>query len=58
MKTYTVLIEETSSKTVEIEAESRDEAWNMVSNEWSDEKYVLDSGDFQHVEFFILGDES
>jgi hypothetical protein len=49
MKTYTVLIEETSSKTVEVEAESRDEAWDMVSNDWSDEKYVLDSSDFSNM---------
>ena len=51
MKTYQVTITETLKMTVEIEAENRLEAEQMVSDNWRNSEYLLDADHFQGVEF-------
>ena len=51
MKTYKVKITETLEKVVEVEAEDRDEAEQIVSDAWHNSEYVLDAEDFKGVEF-------
>ena len=49
MKTYMVTITETMQKTVEVEANSREEAERMVEQRWYDSEYApghLDRVDF------------
>ena len=40
MKTYMVTITETMQKTVEVEANSREEAERMVEQRWNDSEYA------------------
>ena len=46
MKTYKVKITETLEKVVEVEAEDRDEAEQIVSDAWHNSEYILDAEDF------------
>ena len=50
-KKFDVEITETLQRTVSVEADSREEAENMVIEAWNDEVYVLDSKDFVGVDF-------
>ena len=43
MKTYKVKITETLEKEVEVEAEDRDEAVQIVSDAWHNSEYILDA---------------
>ena len=50
-KHYNVTITETLVMKVEVEAESKDEAEQLVSDAWHDSEYVLDADNFTGVEF-------
>lgn len=50
---YTINIEEILSRIVEVEADSEEEAENKVREQYRNEDIVLDSSDFQGVEFYI-----
>ena len=51
MKTYEVTITETLQKTVEVEANSREEAERLVEQKWNDSEYILDADFFVGVDF-------
>lgn len=51
MKTYQVEIKETLCMTIEIEAESAQQAEALVQEAYSKEEYVLDAEHFTGVEF-------
>jgi hypothetical protein len=51
MKTYSVTITETLQKTVEVEANSREQAEGMVHVQWDNSEHVLDSDNFKAVSF-------
>lgn len=53
---YKVLITETLQKTVIVEAGSEQEAHTRVSDAWKNAEYILDSDNFQGVEFHVLGE--
>ena len=50
-KTFAVTITETLALTVEIEADSREEAESMVAEQYHNEDYILDAQHFKGVEF-------
>ena len=56
-KTYNVEITETLRKVVQIEAESAEEARQIVSERWKASEYVLYPEDFENVEFHTLTKE-
>lgn len=51
MKTYEVTITETLCEKVEIEAESREEAEQLVCDRWHNSEYILDADHFVGVDF-------
>lgn len=51
MKTYEVTITEILQKTVEVEANSKEEAQALVERKWNDSGYILDAEDFTGVDF-------
>ena len=51
MKKYEVTITETLKKTVEVEAESYDQAENIVNDAWYRGEHILDADCFNTVEF-------
>lgn len=51
MKTYKVKIKETLCMTVEIEAESMNQAEEIVQEAYNNEEYILDAEHFAGVEF-------
>ena len=51
MKTYEVTITETLQKTVEVEANSREEAERQVEENWNNSEYMLDADCFVVVDF-------
>ena len=51
VKKYKVKIRETLEMTVEVEAESREEAAEIVSDKWYNSEYILDAECFTGVEF-------
>lgn len=53
METFSVRIIETLSTTVEVEADSREAAYRLVSDGWKNEKYVLDADDFISVTIHV-----
>lgn len=53
MKTYKVTITEVLRRTIEVEAETSDDAIDMVEEGYRAEEYVLDYSDFVNVEFKI-----
>ena len=55
-KEYKVLITETLQKTVIVEAGSEAEAHTRASDAWKNAEYILDSDNFQGVEFHVLGE--
>ncbi len=57
MKTYEVTITETLQKTVEIEANSREEAERLVEQRWNDSEYILDADSFVGVDFSARSNE-
>ena len=57
MTKYKVTIVETISKIVDIEANSAEEAEELVMNMYNDEEVVLDYSDFEQVDFITFEDE-
>lgn len=55
MKEYDVTIQETLEMTVAVEAESREEARQMVADRWKNGEYILDADSFKEVEFYPKG---
>lgn len=55
MKEYDVTIQETLEMTVSVEAESREEARQMVADRWKNGEYILDADSFKEVEFYPKG---
>ncbi len=53
---YIVEIEEILQKVVEVEAESKDEAWKKVSQQYKDEEIVLDSSDHVDTTITVLNE--
>ncbi len=51
MREYDVTITETLRKTVTVEAESMEEAEQIVSDQWNNSEYILDADDFIDVSF-------
>ena len=51
VKPFKVTITETLKKTVEVEAKNRNEAEQIVSENWKNSEYVLDTDNFVGVEF-------
>jgi len=51
MKKFNVTITETLTKTVEVEAESREDAEQIVTDSWYKGEHILDADCFQGVEF-------
>lgn len=49
MRTYKVKITETLEKIVEVEAQNKAEAEQIVCAAWSNSEYVLDADDFARV---------
>lgn len=49
MRTYKVKITETLEKIVEVEAQNKTEAEQIVCAAWSNSEYVLDADDFARV---------
>ena len=54
LQQYKVTITETLKKTVTVEAESREEAEQMVSDDWDASKHILGAEDFVDVEFHAV----
>lgn len=55
MKEYDVTFQETLEMTVSVEAESREEARQMVADRWKNGEYILDADSFKEVEFYPKG---
>lgn len=55
MKEYDVTITETLEMTVAVEAESREEAQQIASDNWKNGEYILDAESFKDVEFYPRG---
>ena len=55
MREYEVTITETLEMTVTVEAESREEARQIVADRWKNSEYILDADSFKDVEFYPRG---
>ena len=53
MPNFEVIITETLTKTITVEAENANKAFWEVCSGWNNAVYILDSGDFTDVEFEI-----
>lgn len=51
MKKYEVEIKETLKMTVQVEAETREQAEQEISERWRNSEFILDSECFQGAEF-------
>ena len=57
MKTYQVTITETLQKTVEVEANSKEKAEELVERKWNDSEYILDAEAFVSVDFSAVSQQ-
>ena len=55
MNEYDITIRETLEMTVTVEAESREEALQIVADRWKNSEYILDADSFKDVEFYPRG---
>ena len=55
MREYEVTITETLEMTVAVEAESREEAQQIASDNWKNGDYILDADNFKDVTFRTKG---
>ena len=55
MNEYGITIRETLEMTVTVEAESREEARQIVADRWKNSEYILDADSFKDVEFYPRG---
>lgn len=53
---YDVAIEELSTRVIEVEADSLEEAYEIASEMYYNEEVVLDSSDFADVNIEVLGE--
>lgn len=51
METFKIEVKETLSRTIEIEANSADEAFLKIQNLYKNEEIVLDADDYVETEF-------
>lgn len=54
MAKFEVLIKETLERVVEVEAESPEEAIDIINNQWKAGGQVLNADDFTDVEFTLF----
>ncbi|MBC7411343.1 MAG: DpnD/PcfM family protein [Bacteroidia bacterium] len=54
METFKIEVKETLSRTIEIEANSMDEAYSKIREMYRDEEIVLDSEDYIETEFIEI----
>lgn len=54
METFKIEIKETLSRTIEIEANSMDEAYSKVREMYRDEEILLDSDDYVDTDFIEI----
>ena len=52
MNEYDITIRKTLEMTVTVEAESREEARQIVADRWKNSEYILDADSFKDVEFY------
>ena len=55
MNEYDITIRETLEMTGTVEAESREEARQIVADRWKNSEYILDADSFKDVEFYPRG---
>ena len=55
MNEYDITIRETLEMTVTVEAESREEARQIVADRWKNSEYILDADSFKDVEIYPRG---
>ena len=55
MNEYDITIRKTLEMTVTVEAESREEARQIVADRWKNSEYILDADSFKDVEFYPRG---
>ena len=55
MNEYDITIREALEMTVTVEAESREEARQIVADRWKNSEYILDADSFKDVEFYPRG---
>ena len=55
MNEYDITIRKTLEMTVTVEAESREEARQIVADRWKNSEYILDEDSFKDVEFYPRG---
>ena len=55
MNEYDITIRETLEMTVTVEAESREEARQIVADRWKNSEYILEADSFKDVEFYPRG---
>ena len=58
MKEFNVTIIETLKRTVTVEAETAEDAKDMVDAAWHNSEYILEAEDFDGVEFTIQDDKN
>lgn len=58
MKEFNVIITETLRKVVTVEAETAEDAKDMVDAAWHNSEYILEAEDFDGVEFTIQDDKN
>lgn len=56
MAEYKVLVTETLQKAIVVEAASEKEASRRAEDAWKNTEYILDTDNFQGVEFYVLGE--
>ena len=57
MRKFKVEVEEYLSKTIEVEAKTREEALMIVKKMYEKEKVILDNRDFVDKNFKVINDE-
>lgn len=57
MKEFNVIITETLRKVVTVEAETAEDAKDMVDAAWHNSEYILEAEDFAGVEFTVRNDK-
>ena len=55
MNEYDITLRKTLEMTVTVEAESREEARQIVADRWKNSEYILDADSFKDVEFYPRG---
>jgi len=58
MKEFNVIITETLRKVVTVEAETAEDAEEIVDAAWHNSEYILEAEDFDGVEFTIQDDKN